>query len=86
MFKSQSASNSRVSEVSKLAFTLFMMSEARWTAVENIVFFSKRSIVIKLQVMTNLGQAPCFQCINGLSDMEKVCHTGKVSGRLGSLN
>ena len=25
----------------------FMMSEARWTAVENVVFFSKRIIVIK---------------------------------------
>ena len=75
-----------MSEVSKIAFTFFMMSEARWTAVENVVFFSKRSIVIKLPVMINLSQTSCFQCINGLSNMEKVCRTGKVSGRLGSLN
>ena len=27
-----------------------MMSEARWTAIKNVVFFSKRSIVIKLPV------------------------------------
>ena len=36
--------------------------------------------------MINLGQTSCFQCINDLSDMEKVCCTGKVSGRLGLLN
>ena len=36
--------------------------------------------------MINLGQTSCFQCINGLSDMEKVCHIEKVSGRLGLLN
>ena len=29
---------------------IFMMSEARWTANENIVFFSKQSIVITLLV------------------------------------
>ena len=29
---------------------VFMMSEARWTAVQNVVFFSKGSIVIKLTV------------------------------------
>ena len=28
----------------------FIMSEARWTAVENVVFLSKWSIVIKLPV------------------------------------
>ena len=83
VFTSHSSSNSRVSEVSKIAFTFFMMSEAR---CRNVVFFSKRSIVIKLPVMINLGQTSCFQCINGLSDMEKVCRTGKVSGKLGSLN
>ena len=75
-----------MSEVSKIAFTFFMMSEARWTAVENVVFFSKLSIVIELPVMINPGQTSCFQCINGLSDMVKVCRTGKVRGRLGSLN
>ena len=36
--------------------------------------------------MINLGQTSCYQCINGLSDMEKVCRIGKVSGRLGLLN
>ena len=68
-----------MSEVSTIAFKFYMMSEARWTAVENVVFFSKRSIVIKLPVMINFGQTSCFQCINGLPDMEKVCRTGKVS-------
>ena len=64
-----------------------MMSEARWTAVENVLFFSDRSIVIKLPVTINLSQTSCFQCIiNGLSDVEKVCRSGKVSGGLGSLN
>ena len=29
----------------------FFMSEARWMAVENVVFFSKRGIVIKLPVI-----------------------------------
>ena len=33
-----------------------------------------------------LGKTSCFQCINGLSDMEKVCRTEKVSRRLGLLN
>ena len=75
-----------MSEVSKIAPTFFMMSEARWTAVENVAFYSKRSIVIKFQVMINLSQTSCFQCINGLSHMEKVCRTGKVSERLGLLN
>ena len=73
-FTSHSASKSRVSEVSKIAFTCFIMSEARWTAVKNVIFFSKRSIVIKLPVMINLGQTSCFQCINGLSDMESLSH------------
>ena len=44
---SHSASNSRVSEVSKTVLTFFMMSEEQWTTDENIVFFGKRSIVIK---------------------------------------
>ena len=42
--------NSPVSEVSKIVLTFVMMSEARWMADENIVFFSKRSIVIKFPV------------------------------------
>ena len=75
-----------MSEVSKIALTLFMMSEGRWAAAENVVFFSWRSIIIKLAAMISLGQTSCFQCINGLSDMEKVCRTWKVSGRLGLLN
>ena len=51
VFTSHSASNSQVSEVSKILFTFFMMSEVRWTAVEN---FSMRSIVIKLPVMLSV--------------------------------
>ena len=39
--------NSQVFEVSKILSTVFMMSELRWTAVENVVSFSKRSTVIK---------------------------------------
>ena len=50
VFTSDNSSNSRVSEVSKIVLTFFMMSEARSSAVENVVFFSKRSIVIKLPV------------------------------------
>ena len=34
----------------KIVPRFFMMSEARSTAVENVVFFSKRCIVIKLPV------------------------------------
>ena len=41
------ASNSQVSEVSKIVLRFFMMSEERSTAVENVVIFS---IVIKLPV------------------------------------
>ena len=48
---SHSASNSRVPEVSSFVLTFFMLSEVQWTAVENFVFFSKPSIVIKLQVI-----------------------------------
>ena len=51
MLRSHSATNSRVSEVSNFVLTSFMMSEVRWTAVENVIFFSKPSIVIKLPVM-----------------------------------
>ena len=43
--------NSQVFEVLKILSTVFMMSEVRWTAVENVVFFSKWSTVIKLPVM-----------------------------------
>ena len=53
VFTSHSASNSRVSKVSKIVFTFCMMSEVRWAAVENVVFFNKRSIVIKLPVSTD---------------------------------
>ena len=51
VLRSHSASNSRVSEVSNFVLTSFMMSEVRWTAVENVLFFSKPSIVTKLPVM-----------------------------------
>ena len=44
------ASNGLISKVSKIAPTFFMMSEARWMADENVVFFSKRSVVIRLPV------------------------------------
>ena len=38
-------------KVSKIAFAFFMMSEARWTAVETVVTIgSKQSIVIELPV------------------------------------
>ena len=50
VFTSHSTSNSRMSKVSETVLTFFMRSEARWTADENIIFFSKRSIVIKLPV------------------------------------
>ena len=41
----------KVPEVSKEVVTFLMMSVARWRAVENVVLFSKQSIVIKLPVM-----------------------------------
>ena len=49
VFTSRSASNSRVSEVSKIVLKFFT-SEARWTANKNIAFYSKQSIIIKLPV------------------------------------
>ena len=36
MFMSHIASNSQVFEVSKILFTVFMMSQVQWTAVENV--------------------------------------------------
>ena len=63
VFASHNASNSRVSEVSKVVLTFFMMSEARWTAVQNVVFFSKRSIVIKLPVMKPGQKLVCPQLL-----------------------
>ena len=39
-----------MSKVSKIVLMFFMMSEARWMADEDIVFFSKQSIVIELPV------------------------------------
>ena len=52
--------NSKVFEVSKILSTVFMMSEVQWTAVENVVFFSKRSTVITLPVMfMNLRNMLC---------------------------
>ena len=48
VLKSHNASNSQVSEVPKIVLRFFMMSEERSTAVENVVFFSKRCIVIKI--------------------------------------
>ena len=46
VFASQSASNSSVSEISSVVLTFFMMPEKRWKAVEDVVFFSERSILI----------------------------------------
>ena len=54
MFTSHNASNSQVSEVSKIILTFCMMSETRWEAFENVLFFSKQSIVNKLPVMKNI--------------------------------
>ena len=52
--------NSKVFEVSKILSTVFMMLEVRWTAVENVVFFNKRSTVITLPVMfMNLRNMLC---------------------------
>ena len=48
-------SNSRVCEISKIVLTFFMMSETQWLAVENVVFFSKKSTVIELPVMHVCG-------------------------------
>ena len=50
VFTSHNASNSRVSEVPKIVLRFFMMSEKRSTAVENVLFLSKRCIVIRLPV------------------------------------
>ena len=47
---SHNVSNSQVSEVSKIVLKFFMMSEVRSTAVENVIFFNKQNIVIKLPV------------------------------------
>ena len=38
VFTSHIASNSRVSEMSKVVVTFFLMSETRWTADDNVVF------------------------------------------------
>ena len=38
VFTSHSASNSQVSEVSKIVPTFFMMLEARWTAAEIMLY------------------------------------------------
>ena len=56
VFTSHSASNSRVSEFLKIVLSFFM-SEARWTAIENVIF-SKRCIVIKLPVRLGSLQHP----------------------------
>ena len=60
-----------------------LMGNQPWPQFQNGIW--ERSI--KLPVMINLGQISCLQSDmeNGLSDMEKVCRTGKVSRRLGSL-
>ena len=68
MFMSHIASNSQVFEVSKNLSTVFTMSEVQWTAVENVVFFSKGSTVIQLPViLTNLRN---FLCRNEMSEDE----------------
>ena len=50
----QCVQQSSVFEVSKIILSFFMMSEARWMAVENVVFYNKQSIVIKLPVKSFL--------------------------------
>ena len=68
MFMSHIASNSQVFEVSKILSTVFMMSEVQLMAVENVVFFSKGTTVIKLPViLTNLRN---FLCRNEISEDE----------------
>ena len=62
MFTSHSSCNNRVFEVAKIVLTFFMMSEARWAAVENVVSFSKRSIVIKLPVVTKSRKYVGIRC------------------------
>ena len=74
---SQSASNSRVSEVSNFVFTSFMMSEAQWTAVGNVVLFSKPSIVIKLPVI-NINFEFCSTSETKLSEFA-TCVTHYLS-------
>ena len=59
VFTSHSAFNSRVSEVLKVILTFFVMSETRWEAFEDVSFFSKRSIAIKLPV-TVIGKIFCL--------------------------
>ena len=68
MFMLHIASNSQVFKVSKILSTVFMMPGVQWTAVENVVFFSKGSTVIKLPViLTNLRN---FLCRNEMSEDE----------------
>ena len=54
-----------------------LMGNQPWAQFQNGI----RERSIKLPVMINLGQISCLQSDmeNGLSDMEKVCRTGKVS-------
>ena len=51
LFTSYSASNSRVSEISEIILTFCTMSETQWEAVENVAFFSKLDVIIKLPVI-----------------------------------
>ena len=60
-FTSHRASHSRVSEISKVVLTFSMMSETKWTAVGNVVFFSKRSIIIILPVRPTRIQKESFK-------------------------
>ena len=57
-----------------------LMGNQPWPQFQNGI----RERSIKLPVMINLGQISCLQSDmeNGLSDMENVCRTGKVSRRL----
>ena len=59
-----------------------MMSETEWKAVENVVIFSERSIVIKLSgnVHDGLGFTMASSCVSTNNIMtsfciEKVCLT-----------
>ena len=71
VFTSHSASNSRVSEVSTIILTFRMMSGKQWMAVENVVFFSKRSIVItgNLIMMLRVKRNFFSRAISSTSDI-----------------